>query len=134
MPNHYHFLLRQNESGSISRFIQITFNSYTQALNKVTGRSGTLFQGRVKGKEIDTDEYAVQVSRYIHSNPASAKLVSAPENWNYSSHADWIGTRAAQFVDLSLRDRYFSNGAAFREFVNELLSDEKSREFMFDER
>jgi hypothetical protein len=123
--------MRQNEGGSISRFIQTTFNSYTQALNKFTGRSGTLFQGRVKGKEIDTDEYAVQVSRYIHCNPASAKLVSDPGDWRYSSFADWIGTRATQFLDLSVRDRYFSNGAEYREYVNDFVSVQKPKDFSF---
>jgi REP element-mobilizing transposase RayT len=42
MPNHYHFLLRSEEDGGISRFVQRLFNSYTQAFNKQQGRKGTL--------------------------------------------------------------------------------------------
>ncbi|MFA5832870.1 MAG: transposase [Bacteroidota bacterium] len=41
MPNYYHLLLRQNGNGSIGRFIQTVFNSYTQAFNKITSHSGT---------------------------------------------------------------------------------------------
>ena len=39
MPNHYHFLLRPEEDGVLSQFIQRLFNSYTQAFNKQQGRS-----------------------------------------------------------------------------------------------
>jgi len=55
MPNHYHFVLRQNENGSISRFLQTTFNAYSQAINKELQRSGTLFESRAKGILIDSD-------------------------------------------------------------------------------
>ncbi len=48
MPNHYHFLLRPEEDGALSRFIQRLFNSYTQAFNKQQGRSGTLFARGVR--------------------------------------------------------------------------------------
>jgi putative transposase len=33
MPNHFHLLLKQNNSGSISRFLQTLLNSYVQAFN-----------------------------------------------------------------------------------------------------
>ncbi|KAA3657939.1 MAG: transposase, partial [Calditrichaeota bacterium] len=34
IPNHYHFLLRQNSEKSINDFMQRTFNSYTKAFNR----------------------------------------------------------------------------------------------------
>ena len=46
MPNHYHFVLRQEEDGSISRCIQTLFNAYTQGFNKVTGHEGTVLTRR----------------------------------------------------------------------------------------
>jgi putative transposase len=45
MPNHYHFLLRQKSSIPLMKFINATFISYVQALNKQLGRSGLLFKG-----------------------------------------------------------------------------------------
>lgn len=46
MPNHYHFLLRQDGETSIADCIQAIFNSYTKAFNKMYHRTGTLFEGR----------------------------------------------------------------------------------------
>ena len=55
MPNHYHLLLRQNEGGSISRFVQTVFNAYTQAINLSTGHSGTLFlRGRIGERPLES--------------------------------------------------------------------------------
>jgi putative transposase len=78
MPSHYHFLLRPEEDGLLSRFIQRLFNSYTQAFNKQQGRSGTLFEGRAKSVRVDTDEYVLHLCRYIHLNPVRAGLVAHP--------------------------------------------------------
>ena len=45
MPNHYHFVIRQESEGGISEFIRDVFNTYTQAVNRQQHRKGTLFQG-----------------------------------------------------------------------------------------
>jgi putative transposase len=57
MPNHFHFIVRQEETGSISKCIQITFNAYTQAINKQNKLSGTLFQGKTQSRHIDSAGY-----------------------------------------------------------------------------
>ncbi len=90
MPNHYHMLVQQLEGGSISRFIQTTFNAYVQGFNVQTEHSGALFQGKAKALEVDSDEYAVRLCRYIHLNPVVAGLVSAPEEWKWSDYREWI--------------------------------------------
>jgi hypothetical protein len=37
------------------------------------------------------DEYAKELSRYIHLNPVRAKIVEAPEEYDWSSYKDYIG-------------------------------------------
>ncbi len=132
MPNHYHLLLRQCDSGSISSFIQAVFNSYSQAFNKATGHSGTLFQGRAKGMEVINDEYAVRLCRYIHYNPVAARLVTRPEDWQYSDYLDWIGKRNGTLTDLSLRETYFESADAYRSFMDEYRGNEKILNFDFE--
>jgi len=119
MPNHYHFLVRQNEGGSISKFLQSTFNAYTQALNQQRHRSGTLFEGRAKGVLVDSDRYLFQVIRYIHLNPVLAKLVVCPEEWYASDFRVWIDEEVPGLTDLSLRDEQFGRGSEYKEFVEE---------------
>jgi REP element-mobilizing transposase RayT len=90
MPNHYHLVLQQKVTGSISKLIQSVMTSYVQAINKKYNTNGSLFQGKAKSKLIDSDEYVLQVIRYIHLNPVSAKLVQAPEDWPFSDYRKWI--------------------------------------------
>ena len=80
MPNHYHFVIRQEGDTPISTFIQRLFLTYTQAYNKQQGRRGPLFEGRFKCIHIDSDEYVIHLCRYVHLNPVVAGLVSRPED------------------------------------------------------
>ncbi|MCA9732121.1 MAG: transposase [Deferribacteres bacterium] len=63
MPNHCHFLLRQNSEKSIIDFMQRTFNSYTKAFNRKYRRSGTLFEGPFKAIHVDEESYLVYLCR-----------------------------------------------------------------------
>jgi len=56
MPNHYHLILRQEANGSISRFLQTTFNAFVQFFNVMEHHSGTLFQGPAKSNSITVRE------------------------------------------------------------------------------
>ena len=53
MPNHYHFVLRQDGKVAISTFIQRLFQTYTQAFNKQQKRRGPLFEGRFRHVHVD---------------------------------------------------------------------------------
>jgi putative transposase len=79
--NHYHFLLRQETEKSLSRFMQVVFNAYVQALNLQQRRSGALFEGRFRHARVNTWEYLVILCRYIHLNPVRAGLMTRPEDW-----------------------------------------------------
>ena len=57
MPDHYHFLVRQETDRPLSNWIQTLFNAYVQVMNKKQARSGTLFQGRAKHILVDNDAY-----------------------------------------------------------------------------
>jgi REP element-mobilizing transposase RayT len=61
MPNHYHFLVRQNSDKSISDFIQAIFNSYTKAFNNRHNRSGPLFEGRFRLIKVDKQDYLIHL-------------------------------------------------------------------------
>jgi hypothetical protein len=54
-------------------------------------RVGHLFQGRYKAILVDVDEYAKELSRYIHLNPVRAGIVDDPEDYPWSSYSFYIG-------------------------------------------
>lgn len=136
MPNHYHFLLRQEMGGSLSKFMQVLFIAYVQALNLQQGRTGTLFEGRFKHKCVDKWEYLMVLCRYIHRNPVKTKLVAKPEDWVYSNYREWIGLRSGTLKDETFIQDHFSNPEGYREFVNDWQDEERSYEkiskYMFD--
>jgi hypothetical protein len=117
MPNHYHFLVCQNVEGSISKFLQSTFSSYSQAINIQQKHSGTLFQGKAKAKLIENDLLALHLARYIHVNPVEAGMVSAPEDWEFSDCRVWCNEAENSLTDLRLRDAEFKNGSEYVQFV-----------------
>lgn len=117
MPNHYHFLVQQTGNRNVSDWIGNLFNGYVQAVNIQQNRSGTLFEGRVKHKLIDKEEYLLQIVRYIHYNPVKAGLVSSPEYWPYSNYSEWIGARKGALFDREFFFTYFKDHEDYRDFV-----------------
>jgi len=117
MPNHYHFVIRQEGDTSISTFIQRLFLTYTQAYNKQQGRRGPLFEGRFKCIHIDSDEYAIHLCRYVRLNPVVAGLVGQPEDWPYSNYREWIGQRAGTLIDRDFVQTFFQTPEEYITFV-----------------
>ena len=97
--------------------IQLIFNSYSKAFNTMYERSGTLFEERFKAIEVDSDEYAIHLCRYVHRNPLEAKLVDNLEAWDYSNYPEWIGKRSGGLVDKQFIKTHFKNGDAYKDFV-----------------
>jgi len=121
MPNHYHMLARQELGGSISRFLQTTFNAYVQYFNTLERHSGTLFQGPAKSRLIVSDAHLMRSLVYIHTNPVRASLVRNVRDWEYSDYASWTGDSDAHFASKLLRDSLIRNGKSYREFVEAYL-------------
>lgn len=117
MPNHYHFLLRQDENHSITDFVQGVFNSYSKAFNRKYGRSGTLFEGPFRSIHVDKEEYLIYLCRYIHCNPLKARLVANIQDWPYSNYLDWIGKRNGKLFDADFVQSYFPTPAEYQDFV-----------------
>jgi len=135
MFNHYHFLIRAEEDGGISPFLQRLFNSYTQAFNKQENRSGTLFEGRAKSKLIDNTNYLFHIARYIHLNPVLAGLVKKPENWLYSNYREFIGLRQGTLYNAAFVREQFDTPQEYRKFVEDEIPgaiERKLSKYMLD--
>ena len=117
MPNHYHMLIRVDTNNTLSPFIKRLFNSYTQAYNKQNHRKGTIFEGSAQVKLVESDEYVLLLSRYIHLNPVQAGLVDSPGEWQYSNYLEWIGDREGRLVSRDFINAYFNTPDEYRDFV-----------------
>lgn len=73
MPNHFHFLVKQKDTGSIDKFINSLGTRYTMYFNRRYKRVGPLYQGVYKAVLVDTDEQLLHLSRYIHIQALGSK-------------------------------------------------------------
>ncbi len=92
MDNHYHLLL-ETPQGNLSQVMQHVNGAYTNYFNTKRKRSGHLFQGRYKAILVEADEYAVELSRYIHLNPVRIVAVADPVHFRWSNCADYAEFR-----------------------------------------
>lgn len=121
MPNHYHFLLRQDGEAPAGLLPQRVFNSYTKAYNKLYQQSGTLFEHRFQAKAIKNSAYLYHLCRYIHANPVKDGLVADPADWPYSNYLDWIGERNGMLIDRDFIRAQFAHGSDYQAFVLDYL-------------
>jgi putative transposase len=125
MSNHYHLLI-ETPSGNLSQIMQHINGAYTNYFNVKRKRAGHLFQSRYKAILIEADEYAKELSRYIHLNPVRVGMVSRPEEYRWSSYCDYIGERKApDWLTTKLILDYFGTGKTardnYRKFTEDLL-------------
>ena len=147
MPNHFHLMVRVNsllvpsssdDSKSSDEFktprtfnqsIAIMLRSYTRAINKERGFSGSLFRPKTKAEcltclegitpsfynskfstmiHIDNpeDQYPQICFNYIHQNPVRARLVANETDWEYSSATDYVGMRNGTLVNKEVAREY----------------------------
>jgi hypothetical protein len=81
----------ETPSGNLPEIMRHINSAYTTYFNLRRKSSGHLFQGRYKAILVDVDEYAKELSRYIHLNPVRAKMVEAPEEYDWSSYQFYVG-------------------------------------------
>lgn len=129
MDNHYHLLL-QTPSGNLPQIMRHINGAYTTYFNVKRDRSGHLFQGRYKAILVDIDEYAKELSRYIHLNPVRAKIVETPEEYEWSSYPAYTDKqKPAKWLYRDFILGYFGQKLStaqkgYQEFVNALVRQE----------
>lgn len=121
MPNHYHFLARQDGEEPAGALPQLVFNSYSKACNKMYSHSGTLFEGRFRAKAVQTTSHLLHLCRYIHGNPVKDGMVAEPADWPYSNYLEWIEGRPGMLVDRSFIKEQFSGVEQYKKFLAEYL-------------
>ncbi|WP_461788887.1 transposase [Pedobacter sp.] len=90
MPNHFHFFIRINDLSAFENGIKKFFISSAKAINKKYDRVGSLFQGRYKISEIESDAYFTRIITYIHQNPVVSKLTDKLEEYKFSSYSAYV--------------------------------------------
>ena len=161
LPNHFHFVLRVKGETELETFFKekITklrrktledsneqilskliilqfshfFNSYTQAINKLYSRNGSLFSPNFKRKEINTEEYLRQVIIYVHLNPVNHGVCLNTKNYAHSSFNSILSSKAT-LLKRNEVVKLFGDALNFKELHElKLLNEELLKEIIDDD-
>lgn len=123
MPTHFHLLVRilTADQNKLRRAIGDMLSGYTRAINKHSGRTGSLFQQHTKAKMIKDAAYFRMALHYIHQNPVRAGITRSLTDWPYSSYRDYCGQRVGGIVSGDLVYKYFGSIASFIEESQKMI-------------
>ncbi len=122
LPNHYHWLVRQDGPISPGKLVGRLFGSYSQSFNLTYGRSGTLFEGNFEARYVGTDEYLHHLCCYIHANPVHHAIALSPELWPYSNYLDWLGKRNGELLDRMFIQEHFPDISHYQARIRAYLT------------
>lgn len=118
MPNHFHFLLKQNTDLPTSKLLSKVCTSYSMFHNKKYKKVGNVFQSKFKQVLVDDNRYLIWLSAYIHQNPKIAGLVNKPEDYTWSSYPGSIGLKQDDLCNQTVILSQFASGVEYKKFVD----------------
>ncbi|KKQ18880.1 MAG: hypothetical protein US31_C0001G0067 [Berkelbacteria bacterium GW2011_GWA1_36_9] len=121
MPTHIHLVLKQLQDKGISQYMKHILDSYSKYFNFQHKRRGPLWESRFKSILVKKDEYLMHLTRYIHLNPVTAKIIDKPKEWQYSSFNEYLGTNS-NIAICQFNDILEINSSQYRKFTNDRIS------------
>lgn len=120
MPNHFHFIIENLGENNMTQFMKRLGNSYTKYFNIKYERRGYLFGGVFQSIRIDSNEYLLYLSRYIHRNPLEISGGNtALLTYRWSSLQDYItNNRWRSLLEHSIVLNQFDSPKEYQEYVN----------------
>lgn len=98
MSNHVHLLVVPQYNYSLAKTMQKLSLRFTQHINKKYKRTGRLWECRFYCALVDKELYFWSVGRYIERNPVRAKIVSKPDEYQWSSAKANITAKEIDFI------------------------------------
>lgn len=109
MHNHFH-LLTETPLGNLQLAMHRLLSRYASYYKNKYQHTGKVFEKRYTAFLVDSDVYALDLTRYIHLNPVGP-IVKSPVDWIYSSYRAYLDiSKSPYFLDRNLiLSRFHSN-------------------------
>ena len=123
MTNHVHLIVMLGEDVSVlGKLMRRVAGRQTRHVNRVEGRTGTLWDGRYKASPIQTDRYLLACMRYVEMNPVRARMVGHAEAYQWSSYRRKVGLDPRGWLDqdpcfIALGENEAERAAQYASFV-----------------
>jgi putative transposase len=86
MTNHVHLLVTPQTAQGCALMMKFLAQCYTQHVNRVRERTGSLWDSRYRSCLVASERYALTCYRYVELNPVSARMVEHPREYRWSSY------------------------------------------------
>lgn len=116
MGNHVHLLI-QTQDESIELIMKRLEVRFVHWYNKKYKRTGSLFDGRYKTENVETDKYFLTALRYILQNPVKAGICNNIYEYPWSA-AIYYKFHLDSFITVSTAQSYFSSKAILTDYLN----------------
>ena len=125
MKTHFHLILRERGDSNISKFMHKLMVSFAKYINIKYQRRGHVFESKFNSKILDSNEYLLRASSYIHLNSKDFEEWRHKEHqYPWSSYQDYLGTsRWGALLKYSTVLSQFKNKSEYRKFVEETRSE-----------
>ena len=133
MTTHVHLLLQPADApDALAQLMKRLAARQTRYVNRLEGRTGTLWESRYQSSLVETDTYLFACARYIELNPARARMVARPEDYAWSSYHSRIGEPAIPWLDgdpcyEALGRTAQERARRYQAFVMEVIPEEEWR-------
>jgi putative transposase len=119
MPTHIHLILKQLKDAGISVYMSNLLNGYTRYFNTKHKRKGPLWESKFKNVLVNNDEQLLHLTRYVHLNPVTARIVEKPEYWTFSSYQEYLSKGSVNICEFN--DCLEIIPKTYRKFVNQQI-------------
>jgi putative transposase len=138
MPNHYHLIVKQIGENDLAEFMRSIMTTYVSYFNKKYKRTGGLFQGVYKAILVESDDYLLHLSRYVHLNPLKPGVnpIRADKELRtaHTSYSDYLGLQETSWLNTAIILKYFSGMEKsglyavdnYKSFIEDIIVDESS--------
>ena len=133
MTNHVHLVIApQNDPENLGRLMKRLAGRQTRFVNRMEGRSGTLWEGRFKSSPIETNAYLLACCRYVEMNPVLAGMCATPNEYPWSSCSSKTISRKWEWLDddplyLDMAATEAERRQKYAAFLNEPISDQEKK-------
>ena len=133
MPNHFHFILKQSNNGSIESMMRNVLISFTRHYNTLNKRKGPLFLTQFKAVRILSQDQLLHTTRYVHLNHYSSGIISSIDKLTEvpSSYHVYIYGEKDLLVNYEFVTKVFgTNKEKYKNFVEKNAEYQKTLDYI----
>ena len=131
MTNHSHLVSDPcDQPDKLGKLMKRLAGRQTRYVNRIEGRTGTLWEGRFRSSPIDSDEYLLACCRYVEMNPVMAGMCGDAAGYKWSSCSTRLARDGCKWLDfdslyLGLGKTQQERGEKYAEFLSGAIIEEE---------